>query len=139
MEKEETIVAVSGYFDPIHVGHLELIQKAKTLGDKLVVIVNNTKQAHLKKGFEFMPFEERLKIVKALQDVDEVVASIDEDKTQCKTLAMLKPHIFANGGDRHQGEIPESETCRQHGIKMIDGLGGKIQSSSELTKKSNIL
>ena len=118
-----------------HVGHLELIQKAKTLGDRLVVIVNNTEQAHLKKGFEFMPLKERMEIVKAIEGVDEVIESIDTDKSQVKTLEKLKPHIFANGGDRHQGEVPETPICRSLGIQMIDGLGKKIQSSSELVKK----
>ena len=130
--KKEVIIAASGYFDPLHLGHVEYLKKAKELGDKLIVIVNNDKQAHLKKGYEFMPLAERVEIVKAIKWVDEVFVSIDEDKTQCKTLAHLKPHIFAKGGDRTSDEIPESETCRIHGIKIVDGLGAKIQSSSWL-------
>jgi len=82
-----------------------------------------------------MPLAERVEIVKAIKWVDEVFVSIDEDKTQCKTLAHLKPHIFAKGGDRFGSEIPEAEVCRIHGIKIVDGLGDKIQSSSELVKK----
>jgi glycerol-3-phosphate cytidylyltransferase-like family protein len=84
-----------------------------------------------------MPFQERLKIVKAINGVDDVFPSIDKDKTVCKSLSALKPDIFANGGDRHQGEVPETPICKEHGIQMIDGLGDKIQSSSELAKKAN--
>jgi cytidyltransferase-like protein len=130
---EEITVAVSGYFDPLHVGHLEMIRLAKQLGTRLVVIVNNDKQAALKKGKEFMPFNERIEIVKALKDVDDVFPCIDEDKTVCKSLEKLKPHIFAQGGDRKFSEVPETPICKAHNIKMVDGLGAKVQSSSELT------
>jgi len=125
----EKIIAASGYFDPIHIGHIEYLQKAKALGEKLIVIVNNDRQAVLKKGYEFMPFKERLEIVKALKFVDEVFPSIDEDKTVCKSLAAIKPNIFAKGGDRTAGEIPEGAICRELGIEIIDGLGAKIQAS----------
>ena len=135
-KRKPVVVAISGYLDPVHVGHLELIQKAKAMGDKLIVIVNNTEQAIMKKGFEFMPFSERLKIIKEIKGVDDVFPSIDTDRTVCKSLAALKPDIFANGGDRHQGEIPEAAICHKLGIKMIDGLGDKIQSSSDLVKKT---
>ncbi|MAG38352.1 cytidyltransferase [Candidatus Pacearchaeota archaeon] len=133
---KEKVVAISGYFDPIHVGHLELIEKAKSLGDKLVVIVNNTEQAINKKGFEFMPFHERLKIVKAIKGVDSVFPSIDTDISVCKALAAIKPNVFANGGGRHQGEVPETALCKELNIEMVDGLGEKIQSSSDLAKKA---
>lgn len=132
------VVAISGYFDPVHVGHLEYIQLAKELGDKLVVIVNNDKQAAIKKGNAFMNEDERVKIIEAIKWVDKVVLSIDEDPTVCKTLEMIKPDIFANGGDRHNYEIPEAEVCRKNGIKLVEGLGEKIQSSSSLIKKSEI-
>ncbi len=124
-KKRESVVAVSGYFDPIHFGHIEYLQKAKELGEKLIVIVNNDKQAHLKKGFEFMPFKERMEIIKALKFVDEVFPSIDEDKTVCKSLEAIKPDIFAKGGDRFSNEIPEAEVCNRLGIKIIHGLGDK--------------
>lgn len=126
-------VAVSGYFDPIHVGHLEYFKYAKKLGDYLVVIVNNDHQCSLKKGKAFMAEEDRMAIVGAIKGVDEVVLSIDDDRTVCKTLEMINPDIFANGGDRSNKEIPESKVCREYNIKLVDGLGSKIRSSSDLT------
>jgi cytidyltransferase-like protein len=93
-------VCISGYFDPLHVGHIEYINKAKKLGDYLVVIVNNNLQCKLKKGKFFMDENDRVEIVKNLKSVDEVFLSIDSDKTVCKSLEKLKPSIFANGGDR---------------------------------------
>ena len=129
----DAFVAVSGYFDPIHVGHLEYFKMAKKLGDKLVVIVNSNHQCVLKKGKPFMDEKDRVKIVEAIGIVDEVFLSVDEDKSVCKTLSLIKPNIFANGGDRHTMEVPESVVCREHGIEMIDGLGDKIRSSSDLT------
>jgi len=129
-------VAVSGYFDPLHVGHLELFENAKKLGDYLIVIVNTDEQAILKKGYVFLTCEDRMRIVSALKIVDEVVKSIDTDRTIRKTLASIKPDIFANGGDRNNQEIPETPVCRKYGIQIIDGLGDKIRSSSELVAKS---
>ena len=127
------VVAVSGYFDPIHVGHLEYLKMAKSLGDKLVVIINSDYQASLKKGKSFMPEEDRLEIVQALRCVDEVFLSIDKDKSVCKSLEHLKPDIFANGGDRSLEEIPETAVMKKYSIEMVDGLGEKIRSSSEIT------
>ena len=127
------VVAISGYFDPIHVGHLEYINMAKKLGDKLVVIVNNNYQCELKKGKPFMDEKDRATIVSNLKNVDEVFLSIDEDKTVCASLEKIKPDIFANGGDRKNYEIPESVICKKYDIKIIDGLGDKIRSSSDLT------
>ncbi len=126
-------VAVSGYFDPIHVGHLEYFKYAKKLGDYLIVIVNNDAQCALKKGKAFMTEEDRVAIVAAIKGVDEVVLSIDADRTVCKTLAMINPDIFANGGDRNNKEIPEAKICRSQNIQLVDGLGNKIRSSSDLT------
>ena len=126
-------VVVSGYFDPLHVGHIEYLELAKELGTKLVVIVNNDHKCELKKGKSFMKEEDRLKIVKSLSIVDEAFLSIDRDRTVCDSLAAINPDIFANGGDRHVNEIPESVVCKELGIKMIDGLGSKIRSSSDLT------
>ena len=126
-------IAVSGYFDPIHVGHLEYLKMAKSLGDILVVIVNNNHQCVLKKGKFFMDENDRLEIVKAIKYVDEVVLSVDQDKTVCKSLELIRPNIFANGGDRSTDEVPEISVCKKYEIEMVDGLGEKIRSSSSLT------
>ena len=126
-------VAISGYFDPIHVGHLEYIIEAKKLGHKLIVIVNNNHQCVLKKGKPFMDENDRVTIVSSIKYVDEVFLSIDKDKTVCKSLEKIKPTIFANGGDRKNYEIPESVICNKYNIEIIDGLGEKIRSSSDLT------
>jgi len=132
------IVAVSGYFDPIHVGHLEYLRLSKKLGDKLVVIVNNNHQCVLKKGKPFMDEKDRVEIVRSLEMVDEVFLSIDDDKSVCKSLEKIKPHIFANGGDRSTGEVPESTVCKKYNIQMTDGQGDKIRSSSDLTGLTQI-
>ena len=126
-------VAISGYFDPIHVGHLEYIELSKRMGDYLVVIVNNNHQCKLKKGKHFMDEKDRIKIVESIKGVDEVFLSIDSDKTVCKSLEKIKPDIFTNGGDRHNQEIPESVVCKKYGIQLLDGMGKKIRSSSDLT------
>jgi len=124
------VVVVSGYFDPIHVGHLELMEKAKSLGDKLIVIVNNDKQVIMKRGKDpFMNQDDRKKLIESIKHVDEAFISIDEDRSVCASLRAIKPNIFANGGDRHQGEVPETSVCRELGIEMVDGQGQKIASS----------
>ena len=133
MNKKLTLVAVSGYFDPLHVGHLEFLELAKKLGDNLIVIINNNLQAELKKGSTFMDEKDRMEIVAALRCVDEVFLSIDTDKSVCKSLERIKPDIFANGGDRLLNEIPETAVMKKYNIKMVDGLGSKIRSSSDLT------
>ena len=133
MNKKLTLVAVSGYFDPLHVGHLEFLELAKKLGDNLIVIINNNLQAELKKGSTFMDEKDRMEIVAALRCVDEVFLSIDTDKSVCKSLERIKPDIFANGGDRSLDEIPETAVMKKYNIKMVDGLGSKIRSSSDLT------
>ena len=136
MRTKLTIVVASGYFDPLHVGHIEYLEKAKQLGDELVVIVNSDVQAKIKKGRAFMREEDRLKIVKSLKCVDKALISIDNNNSVCESLRLVKPHIFANGGDRKEDEIPEAEVCRELGIEMVDGLGDKIRSSSDYNKKS---
>jgi len=136
----DNVVVTSGYFDPLHVGHLELFEMARSLGSKLVVIVNNDIQAVLKKGSEFMPASERMRLIAALKPVDEVFLSIDMDRTVCRSLEKAFREygatIFAKGGDRFAGEIPESVVCRNLGIKIVDGLGAKVQSSSALIDKA---
>ena len=131
-------VAISGYFDPIHVGHLEYISMSKNLGDYLIVIINNNNQCSLKKGKHFMDENDRAKILEAIEGVDEVFISIDQDRTVCKSLEKIKPDIFTNGGDRQNKEIPEALVCKKYGIKLLDGLGKKIRSSSDLTGLKSI-
>ena len=131
-------VAISGYFDPIHVGHLEYISMSKTLGDYLIVIINNNNQCALKKGKHFMDENDRAKILEAIEGVDEVFISIDQDRTVCKSLEKIKPDIFTNGGDRQNKEIPEAIVCKKYEIKLLDGLGKKIRSSSDLTGLKSI-
>jgi D-beta-D-heptose 7-phosphate kinase/D-beta-D-heptose 1-phosphate adenosyltransferase len=132
-------VAVSGGFDPVHVGHIELMQKAKSLGDRLVVIMNNDNWLVAKKGFAFMPEQERAAVLKAIRYVDDVLITkhpkSPTDMSVCRELEELKPDIFANGGDRKHDNIPEYQLCEKLGIKMVFNLGEKIQSSSELVKK----
>lgn len=123
------IVVASGYFDPLHWGHVEYLQRSRELGDKLIVIVNNDQQTISKKGFCCMPASQRVKLLRELECVDTAIESIDDDRTVCKTLAALHPDIFANGGDQNNNSIPEAEICNKLNIKMVDGLGDKIQSS----------
>ena len=131
-----SIACVSGYFDPIHIGHIEYFKLSKNIADKLMVIVNNDDQAILKKGKCFMPAEERIKIIKELKCVDYVVLSIDKDRTVCETLATVtpKPTYFCNGGDQNNNSIPEVDICNKLNIELRDGFGDKIQSSSWLIK-----
>lgn len=133
--KENRTVVASGYFDPIHVGHIEYLEMAAKLGDKLIVIVNNDNQAVLKKGTPFMTEGDRLKIVSSLKCVDEVFLSIDEDPTVCRSLQAVNPDVFAKGGDRFVDEIPEATTCKEIGAEIVDGLGMKIRSSSDYYNK----
>jgi D-beta-D-heptose 7-phosphate kinase/D-beta-D-heptose 1-phosphate adenosyltransferase len=143
MKTNKTIVAVSGGFDPIHIGHVRLINEAKALGDYLVVILNNDNWLRSKKGHEFMPQEERKEILESLASVDEVVITEhspdDSDRSVCESLKMIQPNIFANGGDRKGDNIPEYKLCEELGIQMHFniGEGGKIQSSSELVAKAS--
>ncbi len=126
-------VITSGYFNPVHIGHIQLLEEAKKLGDHLTVIVNNDHQVNLKGSKHFMDERERCAIIKALRYVDDVVLSIDNDKTINKTLTMLRPHIFAKGGDSTPDNVHERDVCIKYDIKIVYGVGGdKIQSSSWL-------
>jgi len=131
------LIAVSGYFDPLHIGHLEYLERAKSLGDRLYVIVNNDHQATLKKGKSFMKEGERLRVVRALQCVDAAVLAVDKDRTVCETLRSVRPDVFANGGDQTNTSIPETGVCEALGIELVDGLGEKIQSSRWLLNKAS--
>lgn len=130
MPKE--IIAVSGGFDPIHIGHVRMFQEASRRGD-LYVIVNSDDFLMKKKGKVFMPFAERCELIASIGCVHTVVPCIDEDMTVCKTLEKLLPDVFANGGDRVENNVPEVEVCKKHNIRMLWNVGGrKIQSSSDL-------
>jgi len=141
MSKLKAII-VSGYFNPLHKGHLELFQKAKASGDQLWVIVNSDLQRELKGSKVFMDENERLLIVSAIGIVDKAFISLDKDKTQCATLADLADKYstdyvlyFANGGDQSNDSILEVPVCKEKGINLLEGLGDKIQSSSWLLNK----
>jgi len=138
------VVAVSGGFDPVHVGHVRMFNEAKKLGDELVVILNNDNWLRKKKGFVFMAEQERKELIGAFEVVDQVIISrhqpSDSDRSVCRELKKLRPHIFANGGDRKpDGDpVPEVALCEELGIKMVYniGQGGKVQSSSWLIEKA---
>jgi len=139
MKKKQKVVAVSGGFDPVHIGHIRLLKSARELGDKLAVILNNDGFLMRKKGYVFMPLNERKEILESIKYVDEVVVAVDEDQSVCKTLEMLKPDVFANGGNREtEGDILEREACQHLGIKMVFGVGGhdKPQSSTWLVRNA---
>ena len=141
MDKIKGII-VSGYFNPLHRGHLELFKKAKEFGDQLFVIVNNDNQRALKGSIEFMKQDERILIINALEITDKTFLSIDKDRSVSATIEQIYISLgneyelyFANGGDQNNSIILESNICRKLGIKLIEGLGGKIQSSSWLLEK----
>ena len=135
------VVAVSGGFDPIHIGHVRMILEAARLGDELVVILNNDNWLRKKKGEVFMPQEERKEILEAIRGVTRVILTDhepdSEDTTVCSTLRVLRPDIFGNGGDRKPEKCPSTEVrlCQELGIQLVYNLGkgGKVQSSSWLT------
>jgi len=135
-------IIVSGYFNPIHKGHLDYFQKAKACGDLLFVIVNSDLQRSLKMSKEFQDESERMLIVSSLKIVDKTILSIDKDRTVIETIKNIyniesSKHslYFANGGDQNNDSIPEKKICDELGITLIDELGDKIQSSSWLLKK----
>ena len=137
-------VIVSGYFNPIHKGHLEYFNNAKSHADELIVIVNNDVQRALKGSQEFQSEEERFLIVSNIKAVDKTVLSVDSDRTVCTTLRRIAHELgsaytlaFANGGDQNNDTIPERPVCEEMGITLIDGLGDKIQSSSWLLKQGD--
>ena len=137
------IVIVSGFFNPLHGGHMDMIDAAKELGDKLIVIVNNDEQQLVKKEKIILDAANRLRVLRSLRAVDEVLLAIDEDMTVSKSLAHIaRQHpgdtlVFANGGDRSAPEVvPERETCQAHGIEMVYGVGGaqKADSSTRINQ-----
>ena len=135
------LAIVSGGFDPVHVGHIELFERAKSLADDLIVIVNTDEFLTNKKGEPFMPLKERMTIVQALKPVKLTIKSIDKDQTVCDSVKFVNEMykkkydeiMFCNGGDRTSGEnTPEHKICEEIGVKTVYGLGDKIQSSSWL-------
>ena len=141
MSKQKAII-VSGYFNPIHKGHLEYFNNAKAMADQLFVIVNNDHQRELKGSKEFQDENERMIIVSNIKAVDKAILSIDADRTVCATIKMIAEQFgsefelgFANGGDQNNDTIPERAVCALMNVALIDGLGDKIQSSSWLLKK----
>lgn len=132
------VVAISGGFDPIHIGHIRLIQAARKLGNKLIVILNNDNWLKEKKTHIFMHQKERKEILESIRGVDEVILTSHKpdpkDMSVSRELTEIKPNIFANGGDRTLANTPEASVCRTVGCKMVFsvGHGGKIQSSSWL-------
>jgi len=139
--KKKAII-VSGYFNPIHKGHLEYFNNAKALCDELFVIVNNDHQRELKGSKEFQKEDERMIIVSNIKAVDKAILSIDQDRTVCETIRMIANQYganydlgFANGGDQNNDTIPERPICEEMNVALVDGLGDKIQSSSWLLGK----
>jgi len=135
------IAIVSGYFNPLHGGHLDMIEQAAKLGDKLIVIVNNDVQQVLKKGKIILDQDNRMRLMRALRDVDEVVLSIDTEPPVIKTLGLIADKypndelIFANGGDRDSEKvIPETDVCNKRHIEMVFGLGAKVDSSTRINQ-----
>ena len=136
------IIIVSGYFNPLHKGHIDYFNKAKSLGDTLFVIVNNDHQRELKGSQEFMLEDERVLIIDELKVTDKVFLSIDKDRSVSSSIEKIHSEYssnaelyFVNGGDQDIKNIPEMEICKKLGIELIDGLGKKIQSSSWLLNK----
>ena len=140
-KKKKVVVAVSGGFDPIHIGHIRMFEEAKKLGTHLLVIVNNDNWLRAKKQHIFMPDKERKEVIESLKSVDKVVLTGHKknpsDMSVCAELMKYKPDIFANGGDRKKSNIPEVPVCEKIGCRMVFsvGKGGKIQSSSWLLEE----
>jgi cytidyltransferase-like protein len=130
-------VIVSGYFSPLHIGHLDMIEAGAALGDKLIVIVNNNEQQSAKKGKVIIDEVDRLRIVSALRAVDEALVAVDNDRTVCESIRQIaRAHgdydlIFANGGDRSSGKVvPEAVACEEFNIKMVFDMGGNTKADS---------
>ena len=136
------LIIVSGYFNPLHIGHIDYFENAKRGFDKLIVIVNNDFQRKLKGSKEFMLEDERVSIINALSITDKVFLSVDKDRSVSKTINKIYllyndqyDIFFGNGGDQSSNNVPENKICKELGVKLIDGLGEKIQSSSWLLNK----
>jgi cytidyltransferase-like protein len=141
-----TVVITSMYANPLHPGHIECLEMARELGDKLVVIVNNDHQQQLKIGKIFQDEDFRMRVISALKAVDSVLLSVDRDGSVCESIETVVINermvlgedtnfIFAKGGDRFVSNIPEVEVCNKLGVKIVDGLGAKTHNSTEFRNK----
>jgi len=130
-------IVVSGGFDPVHVGHVRMIEDASRWGT-VIVVINSDEWLMRKKGYVFMPWKERAHIMGNIKGVSLVTAVDDTDGTVCRALEYHKPDAFANGGDRKKENTPEMDVCDELGIQMLWGIGGtdKPQSSSWLVNKA---
>ena len=136
---EEITVLVSGGFDPAHIGHIRMILEAATYGN-VIVVANSDTWLMRKKGYIFMPWEERAELLAALRGVTSVVRVDDTDGTVCEAIRRLKPTYFANGGDRKTDNTPEMDVCKELGVQLLWNVGGgKIQSSSDLVRESGMV
>ena len=135
-KKKKKVVAISGGFDPIHIGHVRMIQDARKLGS-VIVFLNTDEWLKRKKGYSFMSWNERAEILLGMKGVKEVYSAMDDDDTVCEALKFYKPDVFANGGDRKPGKVPEYKVCEDLGIEMAFSVVGddKPQSSSWLVDK----
>ena len=138
------IIAIcSGYFSPVHFGHIEYLKKSKAISNMLIVIVNTDKQSYLKKGFSFQSEDERMQIIGSMECVDEVILSIDEDRSVSKTIEFIYNKyksedveiIFTKGGDQRREIIPEKEICDRLGIRIVDNIVGQLNSSTKILEK----
>ena len=143
------VVVISGFFNPLHIGHIDYISAARNLGDFLIVIVNSDDQVKIKGSVPFMNQDDRLRIIRNIKGVDRAVIAIDEDGSVCKTIReefkrlqndrFFEEMVFANGGDRKEGGVPEDVLEEELGVRMIYNAGGdKVQSSSNLIKKAEV-
>lgn len=143
--KKKKVVMVSGAFDPVHIGHVRMFNEAKKLGDELVILLNNDNWCRLKKGYSFMPEHERKEIIEAFEAVDRVILSHHPKNTKdisvIEDIKLIRPHVFAKGGDRHVDNIPETPICEEIGCMVVNdvGFGGKVQSSSWLVERKKTL
>lgn len=145
MEKTKTLVICSGYFNPLHKGHIEYLKRSRELGDFLYVIVNNDYQRELKGSRYFMEADERKLVIESLKFVDAAMVAIDDERTVNRSIKWImmsvgnqfNRYIFANGGDQNRNTVGETELCEELGIELADGLGDKIQSSSKLIKEAD--
>jgi cytidyltransferase-like protein len=128
-----TIAMISGGFDPVHIGHCDLINSAAKYG-RLVVALNSDEWLIRKKGYNFMSWDDRKTILLQMENVSYVTTVDDADDTVCEALRRIRPDYFVNGGDRQEGLKPESSVCTSMGIKEIFCGGGKVRSSSEIVR-----